>query len=460
MSTPILFPAGYKQYLATLVMIAAGMTAQAAMASPADTLSLDVHSGISLALKQNPTLMASEMDVSSADAGLAEARAALFPRVDVRSTAMKTDSPLNAFGTKLLQQSVTANDMALTTLNNPIAVTNYQNSVTASLPLFSGGATFGRISQAKYGLQASMQTSAMQQQNIIFQVIHSFAGLQAARAMKTVAQQSEKSAEEHLRVANSLFARGVVVKSDVLNAKVHLEDSHLAVIAASNAEARTLDHIRALLNLDANTALTIKDGAALPAPDQGLAQLTETALHKRPDLMALQAQQEAADAGTTVARAGMLPHINLVATEEWNDPNWRLRHPNYQIAAMVDLNVFAGGRDKAAMDKARAERARLEFQVIDKTHQVENEVAEAYRSLHEADQRLLSRQEAQAQAEESLRITDSRYKAGLDRMADLLLAQTQLDQARANVIQAQFDQVMTRARLYLSTGQLTPEVLQ
>jgi outer membrane protein len=138
----------------------------------------------------------------------------------------------------------------------------------------------------------------------------------------------------------------------------------------------------------------------------------------------------------------------------------RLRHPNYQITAMVDLNVFAGGRDKAAMDKAKAAHAKLEFQIVDKTRQVENEVADAYRSLHEADKRLQSRQEAQAQAEESLRITDSRYKAGLERMADLLLAQTQQDQARAEVIQARFDQVVTRARLYLATGQLTPEVLQ
>ena len=448
------FSIAYKR-LAALVTVAAGLGLHSAWAAPADTISLDIHSGVALALKQNPALMASEMDVSGADAGLAEARAGLFPRVDVRSTAMKTNSPLDVFGTKLLQQSVTANDMALATLNNPTAVTNYQNSVTASLPLFSGGATYGRINEAKQGLQASMHANAMQQQRIIFQVIQGFAGLEAARAMKTVAEQAQKSSDEHLRVANSLFARGMVVKSDVLNAKVHLEDSNLAVISAANAEAQTLDRIRALLNLDAGSALVIRDGVAIPAPAQGLAQLTEVALHKRPDLLALQAQKDAAEAGTTVARAGMLPHVNLVASEQWNDPQWRLRHPNYQIAAMVDLNVFAGGRDKAAMDKAQAEHARL-----DKTHQIENEVAEAYRGLHEADQRLLSRQEALAQAEESLRITDSRYKAGLERMADLLLAQTQLDQARANVIQARFDQVMTRARLYLATGQLTPEVLQ
>jgi len=446
--------------VAALAMAAASLGMPAAMAAPADAVSLDVHSGIALALKQNPALMASEMDVSSADASLSEARAALFPRVDLRSTAMKTNSPLNVFGTKLLQQSVTANDMALTTLNNPTAITNYQNSVTASLPVFTGGANLGRIDAAQYGLQASEHANAMQKQRVIFQVIRSFAGLEAARAMRTVAVQAQKSAGEHLRVANSLFARGMVVKSDVLNAKVHLEDSQLAVITAANAEARTLDHIRALLNLDTGSTLNIKEGVDIPVPSQDLAQLTDAALHKRPDLLALRSQGEAAEAGSTVARAGMFPHVNLVATEEWNDPHWRLRHSNYQIAAMVDLNVFAGGRDRAAMEKAKAKRARLEFQLIDKTRQVENEVADAFRGLHEADQRLQSRQEALTQAEESLRITDSRYKAGLERMADLLLVQTQLDQARADVIQARFDQVVTRARLYLATGQLTPEVLQ
>jgi outer membrane protein TolC len=446
--------------VAALAMAVATLGMQAAMADPAKDISLDIHSGIALALKQNPALMASEMSVSSASAGLDEARAGLFPRVDLRSTAMRTNSPLNVFGTKLLQQSVTANDMALTTLNNPSPITNYQNSVTASLPVFSGGATFGRIDEAKYGLQASMHANTMERQRVIYQVIQSFAGLEAARAMETVAKQAEKSSEEHLRVANSLFARGMVVKSDVLNAKVHLEDSQVAVITANNAEARTLDHIRALLNLDADSPLDIKEGINLPAPIQSLAQLTEMALHKRPDLLALQSQGEVAEADRTVARAGMLPHVNLVATEEWNDPRFQLRHSNYQIAAMIDLNIFAGGRDKAAMEKARAEHSRLEFQIIDKSHQIKNEVADAYRGLHEVDQRLQSRQEALAQAEESLRITDSRYKAGLERMADLLLAQTQLDQARADVIQARFDQIVTRAQLYMAAGQLTPEVLQ
>jgi outer membrane protein len=448
------------KHIIVLAMAMASLGMPVAVAAPVETVSLDVHSGIALALRQNPALMASDMDVSSADAGLTEARSALFPRIDLRSTAMKTNSPLNVFGTKLLQQSVTSNDLALTTLNNPSAITNYQNSVTASLPVFAGGANVGRIDAAKYGLQASMHANAMQKQRVIFQVIRGFAGLEATRAMKTVAQQAQKSAAEHLRVANSLFARGMVVKSDVLNAKVHLEDSQLAVITATNAEARTLDHIRALLNVNADSRLSINDGVSIPAPRQDLAQLTNAALHKRPDLLALRSQGEATEAGSTVARAGLFPHVNLVATEEWNDPQLRLRHPNYQITAMVDLNVFAGGRDKAAMDKAKAAHAKLEFQIVDKTRQVENEVADAYRSLHEADKRLQSRQEAQAQAEESLRITDSRYKAGLERMADLLLAQTQQDQARAEVIQARFDQVVTRARLYLATGQLTPEVLQ
>jgi outer membrane protein TolC len=442
------------------IMAGAAFAIRPAMAADAPTTILDIHSGVRLALKQSPALMASEMRISSADADLATARAALFPHVDVRATAMKTDSPLNVFGTKLLQQSVTAGDMAINTLNNPNAVTNFQNSVSASYPLFAGGAISGRIDQAQYGLDARMHASVMRRQNVIYQVIRSFAALEAARAMKTVATQAVKSSEEHLRVASALLARGMVVKSDMLNAKVHLEDSQLATIAATNAEARSLDDIRALLNLGSTHALKIREGIAIHAPDHSLAQLTETALHKRPDLLALRAQVSAAQAGSTVARAGMLPHVNLVASEQWNDPHWRLQHPNYEIAAMVDLNLFAGGRDKAAMDKAQAEHSRLEFEITDKTRQIENDVADAYRGLHEADQRLVSRQQALAQAQESLRITEARFKAGLERMADLLQAQTQRDQARAEVIQARFDRVTTRARLYLATGQLTPEVLQ
>lgn len=430
------------------------------LAAEAKGIHLDIHSSISLALKQNPGLLASDMGVSSADADLTQARSALFPRIDIHSSVMKTNSPLNVFGTRLLQESVSANDMALTTLNNPSPVTNFQNSISASLPIFSGGANLGRLDEAQYGLQASLHTNAMKKQRIIYQVIQSFAGYEAAQAMKSVAKQAVKSSEAHFHVANSLFSRGMVIKSDVLNAKVSLENSQVEVIAAANTEAQALDNIHTLLNLNADRPIEIKTGISIVFPTQSLEQLTAAALQRRPDLIALQDQGLAADAGTTVARAGMLPHVKVIASEQWNDPNFRLQHPNYQIAAMVNLNVFAGGHDKAAMDKAEAERSRIEYNIIDKRHQIENEVANAFRSLNEADQRLQSQQEALSHAQESLRITEARYKAGLARMADLLQAQTQRDQAHANVIQAQFDKVTTCARLYLATGQLTPEVLK
>ena len=61
---------------------------------------------------------------------------------------------------------------------------------------------------------------------------------------------------------------------------------------------------------------------------------------------------------------------------------------------------------------------------------------------------------AASQAEESLRIIQNRYEAGLATITDLLRAETALTTAKKNFVNATFDYRLGYAALELATGEL------
>jgi outer membrane protein TolC len=62
-----------------------------------------------------------------------------------------------------------------------------------------------------------------------------------------------------------------------------------------------------------------------------------------------------------------------------------------------------------------------------------------------------------AEAEESLRITQNRYEAGISNVTDLLRTETTVLEARTRNLAAVRDQRMAAAMLELATGTLTPD---
>ena len=84
------------------------------------------------------------------------------------------------------------------------------------------------------------------------------------------------------------------------------------------------------------------------------------------------------------------------------------------------------------------------------------QVREAYLNLNAARQRVEVSQDSAAQAEESLRILQNRYDAGLATIMDVLRAETMRTSAQNNHLNAVYDYRLAFAALELATGKLGP----
>jgi outer membrane protein TolC len=94
-------------------------------------------------------------------------------------------------------------------------------------------------------------------------------------------------------------------------------------------------------------------------------------------------------------------------------------------------------------------------------HQLESairlQVRQAFLNLTTARDRVDVSRGAAGQAEESQRITQNRYEAGLATITDLLRAETQHTAAQRNFLNALFDYRLSFAALELATGELAAD---
>jgi outer membrane protein TolC len=82
------------------------------------------------------------------------------------------------------------------------------------------------------------------------------------------------------------------------------------------------------------------------------------------------------------------------------------------------------------------------------------QVRQAFLNLTTARDRVEVSRGAAGQAEESLRITQNRYEAGLATITDLLRAESAHTAAQRNALNALFDHRISFAALELATGEL------
>ncbi len=122
---------------------------------------------------------------------------------------------------------------------------SWNAGVMLTLPLFEGGMTSGRVSEARANLRALEAQRDTIRQSILLEVSQSYADLDSATARISVMESSLKSARESLELAQGRYEAGVGLSLEVTDAQV----------AAAKAET---DYVQALYDYQLAVARVFK----------------------------------------------------------------------------------------------------------------------------------------------------------------------------------------------------------
>jgi len=442
------------------------------MASPAWAEKLEYKQCVDLALAQNPDLAVSRSQIEQAEAALRQAEGNRLPRLNLSLTASRSNDPLNAFGMKLGQSNVTFGDFGppaggpfgsypanLNTLNNPDDVNNFNTRIELLVPVYNGGMVQSYVDTAKAYVRAAQSGDQVARQQLAKHVLMAYEGVHAARAYIKLANEAKAAAEEYVRISEKLHKQGMVVKSDVLSARVNLEDVKVKLVEAKNAEAAALDQLALLMGKSLDEPLDVGEPVNPKLLPGTATDLRAQAVNDHAGLRALRNQVEAAGAQVGAARAGKKPQFNVMLRQDWNDENLGVDASSYTVAGVLSWAAFDGGTTNAAIDRAQAQRSELVAKLRQAEEGVGYQVTEARRKALEAEDRILAREAGLEQAREAQRLVKKRYENGVAALIEVLGAQAQLDKANADLVAARYELAVNRAELKRAVGVLTADTL-
>jgi outer membrane protein TolC len=412
-----------------------------------------------MALEKNPTVQAALAYAQAVHEGIAEARAARMPRVDFSEGFTRGNNPVYVFGGLLTERQFTAGDFGLNFLNTPPPLDVFRTQFAATLSLYDAGQTGHRIKDAKLSAQGAGENGQRTRQEVIFNVVKAYSDELLAREKVRLAEAGVKSAQSDLHLAQSRQEEGQGVPSDLLSAQVQLAEAQEGLLQAQNAADLAHAALNVAMGLSEDAATTIESGLKQPNFEAGaLAERQEHALKSRPDLVEAGLGVERAANESRMAHAEFLPKVTAFGSWEEDNETFLTRGGNNWTAGVsLNFNVFDGGANRARLAAAHYRQSQAKAQAEQMAAAVKLQVREAYLNLTTAQQRVEVLRQAQSEAEESLRIIQNRYEAGLATIADLLQVETAHESAQKNYLNALFDFRLSYAALELATGELAPD---
>ena len=431
-------------YKKLTALIATGLltAAVSGTAFAADTVQLDLHDSVQMALENNRTIRQALTDVDTAKWTLSKARRTMGPTVTWTSGA-------NRIGGDSLDTAHTAHALG----KGPAYDYSWTNTAQGVMPLYNGSVK-GQIKQARYGLNAQDLALEETKQAIRLQATSDYYNILQCRNLIDVEQESVNTLQEHLDNVNAQYRVGTVAKSDVLASQVQLANAQQALVTAQNNYDIAVSTLNNVIGLPTDTVLDIRDQLKYTKYDLTQDDCTNYALDNRADGAAARYAVKMAEAAVETAKAGYQPTVNAVATKAIaGDKEFNKDHTETWTAGVnASWNVFDNGLTQASIKSANMALAKAQEEAAQTDDQIRLDVRTAYLGLQAAEKNIQTTSVAVTRAEEDYKIAQVRYSAGVGTNLDVMDANEKLTTARTNYYTALYNYNTSKASLDKAMG--------
>lgn len=256
--------------------------------------------------------------------------------------------------------------------------------------------------QAETGYELARRNLILTRSQVRLSVEQAFYGVLRAENLAEVAREGVALAERQLAVAQDRVAAGAAAPVDAIRAESQLSSARAQLLQVEGAVQLALLAFRQTLGVDLDTPIrpAIQPVEVEPIPIDLEADLA-FALENRVEVLQALAGIEAA-------------RTSVELTD--NDYTPGLSH-----------------------ERARVGLRKAELALQQVRDGITLEIRQLYQTLLDAERQVEVLEQAVAAAEESLRITEAMYEAGVATDLELLSAQTAFIQAKTNLVNARFD---------------------
>jgi outer membrane protein TolC len=431
-----------------LFPIISPLFAQLQSRPPVVQLSLKQAVEIALAPEGNTRVKLAREAVIQADARRLEARAALLPDLEGYLQDQSETNNLKAFGFRVLSTPIQG--FSIPSFVGPFTVLDVRATVNQSVFDLS---SIRRYQASKVAVEAVKADSEGTRDQVTDQVARAYlAGLRAQAGLEAANANVELS-EALVRLAQSQKEAGTGTGIEVTRAQVQrANDRQLLLVAENDVDRAHLQLLKVIgLRLDSPLELTGRL-EYVPVQNVEIEQALVTARENRAELKAQGQREENARLGYSATKFERLPSLGVFANYGALGSSVNDALPTRSYGVSLKIPVFDGGRRDARRTESASAYRQEKIRTTDLRDQIELDLRVALNSLRSADAQVKAADEGLVLAQNELAQAQRRYQAGVTNSIEVTDAQTRLDRARDNRINALYNYNIARIDLGTATG--------
>jgi outer membrane protein len=408
---------------------------------------ITLEEAVSMARKNALAVIQAAGQKRTSEADVRSAYAAFLPSVNVSAGATR-QVPAQGNRTRI------ENGQVITVPTDP-----WSSSVGlgASVTLFEGGRRFFDLKQARTRQVSAVINEEAQAFAATLAAKQQFFNVLAARETELAARAQLAQAEQQARAANARVRARTATRSDSLRAEIQMRSARLAVQDAR--DAASVAGLALTRIVGSSDPVTAAEGDSLGSADLGVPEGSLRAwADGGPDVRHAEQALSATQAARRSAWAGYLPSVTASYSRggSGTSPDLSLDGSDFSYSGSMRLSLslplFNQLQREGQVTQADVAVHNAEAALRDARLSAREGISQLLVAFWSARDRAASQELNVEAAAEDLRVQQLRYAEGASTLLDLLTSQTQLDQARRDLIRARYDRRVVIAQIEALAG--------
>ncbi|HEY0269648.1 MAG TPA: efflux transporter outer membrane subunit [Sphingomonas sp.] len=292
---------------------------------------------------------------------------------------------------------------------------------------------------------------------LIAEIATAWATMASDQDQLRVSRQTYVSFQQSVEITRAQFEKGIASELDVRQAQTNLEDARYNVAQLRTQVTQDQNALNLLAGATVPEALL---PAALGTADVTLAALPagldSAVLLKRPDVVGAEDQLKAQNANIGAARAAFFPTISLTAAAGsassalgglFGGGGW-----SWSGSGSVTQTLFDFGHNRANLHYAEASRDAAVATYEKAVQTAFREVSDALAERGTIDEQLAAREARATAAAAAAKLSEARYRNGIDSFLTTLDSQRTLYTAQQSLVTTRLARVTNLVELYRALG--------
>lgn len=390
---------------------------------------------IELAFKNNLTLKGGEFSIQQAENTLEQSKNAVYPSASGSfSHGFNFGRSIDPFSNSFVQRSISSNSFGL----------------SANWNVFNGFSTRHQIDQNKSNLESEHYLQQKTKRELKIDVTLAYLQVLMNQELYNIALEQENTIRKQLEVIKETVKEGLKAKTYITDFEAQLAAGSFDVLTARNNITLSKLALAMAIGLPHSFIFEVETIRFKNTGfNDNLRDDIFTGLVNQPALKTIELKVKSAETGVKIARAARYPTVSFngglgsayssAAVSEFNYFNQLNYNFNQYLRLGINFPIYSPGQTQGRIKAAEITHKSLKNQYEQQSQQLSIEIEQAFLTARMAYEKLSSagiNLRAQQLAFDS---ANERFNEGLLNTTELNSFRTNLEKAKSNLIQVQYE---------------------